>query len=550
VFNVTVIPEVSPPSPINISSGTEPVCSPTNNTTTTYSTTATNNMGFHWSINNSAAGIIDSATGVMTWTIGFSGTVTIQVYAYGCSAPSPTITRIVTVNNCGSGYVINGKTRYTGKANVGSPVPNPPTYNSVIYDIDHVIVILKNYPSGTEIARDTSDAAGAYLFSNISNGTYKLSYDKYTPDTMQTGSDVNAIDVALIKYYIGSDTTVDPSRCFSSKYKKAANVDNNSTINAIDVARIKAKVGSPYDPAKNFPRGNWVAFDTVVTVSNSNLNITLKTICYGDYNAASTKYRDSTTTWSLAKSLPENIVVNSEDYTTISDPSYFEVPLLISTKVKDFSALGLELKYPDKDFRLVGVSMPGIENQNAPLKINPSFNEILADNNDLLVTDEDGIIRVVFATTKHFDVTANEELIRFGFQAKPGSGRNLSDFSLEGPGVIGNMYGEESDDAYLIMPKVLFQGNQNDAGFEFTAYPNPFNDQTTLCYDLPENGDVKINIYNAIGERVSELLNEPQTSGKHTVIFRSKNLPAGIYTLRFDYLGPDKSKCMVLKLAH
>jgi len=68
-FNVVVMPEVSTPTTITISAGSEPVCQPANDTTTTtYYTTAANNLGFHWSISNPAAGSIDSVTGIMTWT--------------------------------------------------------------------------------------------------------------------------------------------------------------------------------------------------------------------------------------------------------------------------------------------------------------------------------------------------------------------------------------------------------------------------------------------------------------------------------------------------
>jgi len=91
---------------------------------------------------------------------------------------SPANTTIYTLtvedNNCVStntitvtfgGVHVTGRTMYAGKANAGT-APNPPTYNSRIYDINKEIVILKNQ-SGTEIARDTSDADGAFSFANV-----------------------------------------------------------------------------------------------------------------------------------------------------------------------------------------------------------------------------------------------------------------------------------------------------------------------------------------------------------------------------------------------
>jgi len=411
-------------------------------------------------------------------------------------------------------------------------------------------VILKSYPANTEIARDTSDATGFYQFNNVLDGSYILAYDKYTPDTMQWGNGIDAIDVTLLKYYIGVDTLVDPSRNFSAKYKKAANVDNNLLINAIDISRIKAKVGSPYNTAKNFPKGNWVALDTNVTVAGSDLSIDLKTICYGDYNASSSKYRDSANNWNMLKSIPENIISVADEYIMNSDPSYIEVPLRISAKINEFSALGLELNYPDKNFRLVGAYMPITSNKDDIIKINPTLEEIIADDNDLLVTDEDGVIRVVFATTKHFDLAANEEIIRLIFRSPQAPEPGELDFKLSGTGVIGNKYGEENQDAYLIMPKIYVQETNSEPGFKLAGYPNPFNDEVTLSYYLPENGTVKVSIFNAIGELLSEPVSELQDSGNHNLIIRQKDLPSGMYTFRMEFTGADRSKCMVLKLIH
>jgi len=269
------------------------------------------------------------------------GTVqyTVQVTANNCSA---TDTINVTFNPCPStGHIISGKTRYAAKANTGNPAPNPPTYNPVIYNIDQVIVILKNYPSGTELARDSSDNLGNYQFTNVTDGNYIISYDKYTVDTMQWGNDITVADLSILKYYIGSDTLLDPSRKFSSKYKKAINVDNNAYINVADVSRVKAKIGSPYTASKNFPKGNWLALDTVVTMAGSDMNIILKTICYGDYNASSTKYRDSITSWNGLKSIPKDFIIGSDETMMISNPAYFEIPLKISTKINDFQPLAL-----------------------------------------------------------------------------------------------------------------------------------------------------------------------------------------------------------------
>jgi hypothetical protein len=60
-------------------------------------------------------------------------------------------------------------------------------------------------------------------------------------------------------------------------------------------------------------------------------------------------------------------------------------------------------------------------------------------------------------------------------------------------------------------------------------YPNPFNPTTTIKYSIPENSYVSLNIYNILGQEVSELVNNYQASGSYSVNFNSSGLSSGIY---------------------
>jgi len=98
IRTVNITPAVGDPTPITVSAGTDPICQLTDGTTTTtYTTTATNNMGFNWSLSDTDAGSIGQTTGVMTWKEGFSGSVDIQVYAIGCNGNSSQIKRTVNI---------------------------------------------------------------------------------------------------------------------------------------------------------------------------------------------------------------------------------------------------------------------------------------------------------------------------------------------------------------------------------------------------------------------------------------------------------------------
>jgi hypothetical protein len=60
-------------------------------------------------------------------------------------------------------------------------------------------------------------------------------------------------------------------------------------------------------------------------------------------------------------------------------------------------------------------------------------------------------------------------------------------------------------------------------------YPNPFNPLTTIGYYLPFSTNVRLTVYNQLGQEVAELVNGYQTAGQHQVAFNANNLVAGVY---------------------
>ena len=68
----------------------------------------------------------------------------------------------------------------------------------------------------------------------------------------------------------------------------------------------------------------------------------------------------------------------------------------------------------------------------------------------------------------------------------------------------------------------------------FQNYPNPFNPSTIIRFTLPQQGLVKLNVYNILGERVVQLINTELTAGVHEVIFNGRNLASGVYFYALD----------------
>jgi hypothetical protein len=63
-------------------------------------------------------------------------------------------------------------------------------------------------------------------------------------------------------------------------------------------------------------------------------------------------------------------------------------------------------------------------------------------------------------------------------------------------------------------------------------YPNPFNPSTTIGYSLPEAAQVRLEMFNAIGERVATLVDSRQEAGSYRSRFNASALPSGVYLYR------------------
>ncbi len=60
-------------------------------------------------------------------------------------------------------------------------------------------------------------------------------------------------------------------------------------------------------------------------------------------------------------------------------------------------------------------------------------------------------------------------------------------------------------------------------------YPNPFNPSTTIEFDLPERGVVKLIVCDVLGREVKRLVDGELNAGRHFVHFDGDNLTSGIY---------------------
>jgi hypothetical protein len=155
----------------------------------------------------------------------------------------------------------------------------------------------------------------------------------------------------------------------------------------------------------------------------------------------------------------------------------------------------------------------------------------------------------------HWQFSTNNDKLNLQFDT------GTSELTLTAPDYIGlvTLYCTVTDDSFASITDSFFvkviadpTGIENllnqipDKYFLNQNYPNPFNPVTKIKYGLPKSGEVKIEVYNIIGQKVANLLNEFKSAGYHEISFDGSNLPSGVYFYRIQTKGFNNVKKMIL----
>ena len=77
-------------------------------------------------------------------------------------------------------------------------------------------------------------------------------------------------------------------------------------------------------------------------------------------------------------------------------------------------------------------------------------------------------------------------------------------------------------------------------------YPNPFNPSTTIKFSLPVQTQLKINLYNMLGEKVATIAEGMYEEGYYNITFDAAELSSGTYIYRLESNNFTETKKMIL----
>ncbi len=95
-------------------------------------------------------------------------------------------------------------------------------------------------------------------------------------------------------------------------------------------------------------------------------------------------------------------------------------------------------------------------------------------------------------------------------------------------------------------------GSQTPKSFAlYQNYPNPFNPETRIVYDIHADGDVRLVIYNILGQEVRTLFSGQKSIGRHETVWDGKDqarksMTSGVYFYSLESAGFKETRKMLL----
>jgi hypothetical protein len=153
-----------------------------------------------------------------------------------------------------------------------------------------------------------------------------------------------------------------------------------------------------------------------------------------------------------------------------------------------------------------------------------------------------GVFDVRFAGDRYVELRGNSHTMHIGSAAYP---ITLRATNLEGRRLLikDAVNGEllngvlEEDKPVVISQRIekLLMTWDGEIPVDFSLgqnYPNPFNPATMITFGVPSSAQVNIQLYNALGQEVREIVNGAYKAGFHKIDFEAKDLASGMYFYR------------------
>jgi hypothetical protein len=365
----------------------------------------------------------------------------------------------------------------------------------VLYHDDYPMSGVNAYlvaSDGNIINSAVTDIDGVFEFENVPAGNYTVTFS-----TDQPAGGVELADAFLVMLKLMNQTTLNPVQTL------AADVNGSGTITWADYWMILI---SYLNQGNQFP-APWVFESVQVTIpSESRDGFVLHGSSSGDVNG------------SLVPDPKSNSIFLNNPVIELSagssDPIAFN---LAGGQNLQIVGMHLSIKVPD------GLIVTGVESAISAARIFTSDNHI-----KVTWIDKD---------QRAYEMTEGSPLLVIQTKAKELS-RDGESFSLklDEESHFINLDGDLVQGVSMILPTINLNLRKESA---HSVYPNPFTSYTTVEYQVPQEGQVVIALFDQTGRQVMEIENSIFAAGTHQVKIDGSSLLPGIYHYNIRYSGSE-----------
>lgn len=386
-------------------------------------------------------------------------------------------------------YDISGFVMYS---DLGTPVPN-------------TNVVMTGMP-GEEPVVDMNGDDGGFMMANMPGGYHELYPQK---DADERGA-ITVYDAALVAQFAADLITL------SEYQQKAADVSDNAEITEYDAALIAQYTAGEINESIT---GLWTFSPEVRVYSPLEydmLNQDFAAILYGDVSLNWGASAQSAGFGGLVDvSLPDEMVVSD---------AFIRVPI----RTGDVSERGVIAFQTQLQYNSDMLEFLSVESGE------------LTDGWSFVSKSENGQVFIgAYATAP---MSGSGALVQVLFQLK--GCNNVCDLSLEA-------FNFNEGAVPVSIQNGQVQATNPSQLFLAQNFPNPFAPTTTIAYAVSRESNVSIRVYNAIGQYVQTLRDEPHATGYYQVTWDGTNadgvrVSPGTYFYRLQSSEGDQTRRMVL----
>jgi hypothetical protein len=344
-------------------------------------------------------------------------------------------------------------------------------------------------------ATTTTDSDGSYSFAGLPAGSYDV-----TADPSGQPQDIDATDALLaVRDFAGIED-------LSDFQEEVADVNDSGDVNATDALLIaQFNLGN----VSEFEAGTFASTRDSVDVTTGADDVEIQIAAYGDVDLSGSIGSSSPNT--LATTTVDDLGSTTAKTASVSgsEQDGISVPLSVDRNV-ELGAYTLSIDYPADKVSFEGVS-----------------------SEDVLVRDADGTVHLAWfdrSGDQPLSLNAGDAFVTMQFTPAEG----VENSTLELGNITGELAGADAttlSGTGLQVPEIGLGGPES---FAFDGnYPNPVGQRTTISFDLPEQADVSLEVYDVLGRKVMTVPKQSMSAGAdRSLSVDASGLSSGTYLYR------------------